>query len=323
MHRRIVIVILMLIILSPSLLSQKTTYIKKSIQVNTNQSSFNQNEWYYLPGFSNYAPMGLPDFDQRQDETWRTWFSWSFCGPTALADIIWWFDSKHENVEGHPGDGSDLYPLVQNYNPPGNPLPGPMIDDHNFNNVNDLGTSWTQYSQSGELIERLATYVDIYWFKIPFITISGTDRYQLAWGTKQWIKDAGLKERYTIENILRPSFQLISERLHKNQGIILRLGYYFPPSPVILFPLIFVHYVAVAGIHPDGYIAISDPEWDIVNPCTDPTLHNDPQYVSHDTYQVDFSSPCPSLSSWWIPSFERHRCVLVIAAIIISEHETK
>ncbi|MFE3845297.1 hypothetical protein ACFL1L_00355 [Thermoplasmatota archaeon] len=275
-------------------------------------------DWYFLPGYPNYSPNGIPDFDQRQDDTWRNNFRWSFCGPAALANIIWWFDSKNSDPKGFVGDGIDNYTLVQNFNPPGNPEPGPFLDDHNYNNVNDIETSWVKYSNSGELIERLASYVNIYWHKIPFFTVSGTDRFQLSFGAKKWIKDAGLENDYKIENIFRPSFSLIDERVRNNDGIILRLGYYLPSFP-ILFPLIFLHYVTVAGINSNGYIAVSDPEWDIANPSSDPTLHNNPSIVSHDIYEVDFSSPYPQISSWWIPSFERHRRVLVIAAIIISE----
>lgn len=304
-------------ILSPYTLSQKTLIGNHNLEDEFSIST-ESNSWYFLPSYSNYAPSGLPDFDQRQDQTWRTSFSWSFCGPTALANILWWFDSRHEDENGYPGDGKDNYPLVSNYNAPGSPLPGPMADDHNFNNVNDLETSWIQFSKSGELIEKLATYSDIYWHKIPFLTISGTDRFQLSWGARQWIKDAGLEDQYQVENIFRPSFSLISDRLQKDQGIILRLGYYIPSLPRF-FPLTFAHYVSVAGINPDGYIAISDPEWDIANYCDDPMFHNDPQYVSHDTYQVNLTSPFPMVSSWWLPSFERNRRVIVIAAIIISE----
>jgi hypothetical protein len=251
-----------------------------------NSNLINMDDWYFLPSYPNYSPKGLPDFDQRQDATWRTNFSWSFCGPVALADILWWFDSKNSNPNGFAGDGVDNYPLVENYNPPGEPNPGPFLDDHNINNVNDIETSWKIFSKSGELIERLASYVDIYWYKIPFFSVSGTDRFQLALGAKKWIKDAGLKNDYLVENIYRPSFSLIDERLRNNEGIILRLGYYLPSFPQI-FPLIFLHYVAVAGINSNGYIAVSDPEWDIENPNSDP--------------------------------FERHRRVLVIAAIFISE----
>jgi len=309
--RFLVILFLLFIIVVPPSLS--TSYLQ-----NYQKMVYDQDQWYYLPSFSNYAPQGMPDFDQRQDQTWRTSFSWSFCGPTALANIFWWFDSKNEDTLGYPGDGIDNYPLVSNYNPPSQPLPGPFIDDHNYNNVNDLATSWKQHSQSGELIERLATYVNIYWHKIPLISISGTDRFQLAAGAKKWIKDAGLENEYKVENIFRPSFSLICQRVQQNQGIILRLGYYIPDISIV-FPLLFAHYVTVTGTHPDGYISISDPEWDIHTPCSKPTFHNDPQFVSHDTYPIDLSTPYPTISSWCIPSFERHRRVIIIAAIIISE----
>jgi hypothetical protein len=86
-------------------------------------------------------------------------------------------------------------------------------------------------------------------------------------------------------------------------------------------PLIFGHYVAVAGVNSNGYIAISDPEWDITNETDDPTLHNDPSIVSHDIYKIDNSPPFPKISRWWIPEFERHRRVLVLGAVIISEIE--
>jgi hypothetical protein len=297
--------------------------VKENSWKDTNNQEYyfsleNMEDWYFLPGYPNYSPSGMPDFDQRQDATWRTNFSWSFCGPAALADILWWFDSKNSDPEGFVGDGVDKYALVHNFNPPGKPDPGPFFDDHNFNNVNDIDTSWKKYSNSGELIEQIASYVDIYWHKIPFFSVSGTDRFQLALGVKKWIEDAGLEKDYLVENIFRPSFSLIDEKLRGNNGIILRLGYYLPSFPII-FPLVFLHYVAVAGINSNGYIAVSDPEWDIANPCSDPFLHNNPSIVSHDIYEVDFSSPYPQISSWWIPSFERHRRVLVIAAIIISE----
>jgi hypothetical protein len=44
--------------------------------------------WYYLPSYPNYSPSGLPDFDQRQNSTWKRGFIWSFCGPVALANIF-------------------------------------------------------------------------------------------------------------------------------------------------------------------------------------------------------------------------------------------
>ena len=275
-------------------------------------------DWYFLPSYPNYAPSGLPDFDQRQHSSWRQGYSWAFCGPVALADIFWWFDSKHEDEFGTPGDGIDDYPLVKNYNTYSTPQPGPNYDDHNFNNINDVSTAWSQDPDSGELIERLATYVDIYWHKIPFISIHGTDRFQLASGARKWIKDAGLEDEYKVENIARPSFSLIADRVRQNQGVILRGGYYIPGFPKII-PLLSAHLFAVAGVHPDGYIAISDPLYDLTNKTSDYTFHNDPQYVSHDIFEISIDPPLPLIAKWWIPSFERHRRVLITSAIIISE----
>lgn len=285
----------------------------------SNPFQLSSEEWYFLPSYSNYAPSGLPDFDQRQNSTWKRGFIWSFCGPVALANIFWWFDSKHEDDQGVPGDGKNDYPLVKNYNTYSTPCPGPAYDDHNFNNVNDLSTPWSQQKGSGELIERLATYVDIYWHKIPFFTVSGTDRFQLANGARKWINDAGLKDDYTVEVISQPSFSLIFKRVKQDQGVILQGGYYIPRLPKFI-PLISGHFFAVAGVHPDGYISISDSFYDIQNYTSDYTLHNDPRYVSHDVFEVDYDPPFPSLAKWWIPSFQKHRRVLIRAAIIISEN---
>ena len=38
-----------------------------------------------------------------------------FCGPVALANCFWWFDSKFECKPGQPGDGKDTFPLVKDY----------------------------------------------------------------------------------------------------------------------------------------------------------------------------------------------------------------
>jgi hypothetical protein len=44
--------------------------------------------WYYKPDTTT-APSGMPDFDQYQFQT----DSMAFCGPTAVANCLWWFDA--------------------------------------------------------------------------------------------------------------------------------------------------------------------------------------------------------------------------------------
>jgi hypothetical protein len=46
-------------------------------------------EWYWKPD-TTHAPSGMPDFDQNQDD-WE-----SYCGPTAVANCLWWYDAVPE-----------------------------------------------------------------------------------------------------------------------------------------------------------------------------------------------------------------------------------
>ena len=71
-------------------------------------------------GWRDYAPSGVPDFDQKQDKWgvgvlgapgWR----WTYCGPVAMANSLWWFDSKFEPNPVPPPAINDGYPLVKAY----------------------------------------------------------------------------------------------------------------------------------------------------------------------------------------------------------------
>lgn len=281
-----------------------------SSRIPTEKPSMKETQgWYYLPAYPNYAPKGLPDFDQRQDN-WRSdegiWRFvggvWCFCGPTALADIFWWFDSKHENPLGYPGDGNDTYPLVRDYHAPGIPTPGPHTDDHNYNNVNDALTTWNHGRGGKELIEKIAWYCNTNLCRFLVIRgFAGTYARFLEQGAKKWINDTGLQNQYHVEAIWKPDFSIINEALHHNDGIIINLLFY---NPKVISPhTLFCHYVAVAGINPDGYIAFSDPVQNKINPGPDPAAHNNASVVSYDVYAVNFTSPRPDKASWWVPDF--------------------
>jgi hypothetical protein len=53
---------------------------------------------------------------------------WTWCGPLAVANSIWWFDSKYELNAVPPPTISDGFPLVKSYNPG-------VWDDHDPQNV--------------------------------------------------------------------------------------------------------------------------------------------------------------------------------------------
>jgi len=94
--------------------------------------------WYIKSPYPDYAPSGMPDFDERQWGTyiWQDlWGQWSHCGPVAVANSIWWYDSQYEYYY-NPGSPppptySDSFPLVQSYG-------GPPWDDHDPQNLPPL-----------------------------------------------------------------------------------------------------------------------------------------------------------------------------------------
>lgn len=88
---------------------------------------------YWKPSFIDYAPSGVPDFDQRQwgAYIWKDqWGAWSHCGPVAVANSLWWLDSEFEPNPVAPPTINDGFPLVQSYNP--------QWDDHDPLNVPPL-----------------------------------------------------------------------------------------------------------------------------------------------------------------------------------------
>jgi hypothetical protein len=88
-------------------------------------------QMYWKQSYIDYAPSGVPDFDQRQDN----WFApglppppfYSWCAPTAVANSLWWMDSKFESMNSPPPARVDSFPLVTSY------IAG--IDDHDPANV--------------------------------------------------------------------------------------------------------------------------------------------------------------------------------------------
>jgi hypothetical protein len=276
--------------------------------------------WYYLPSYPNYAPSGLPDFDARAQFDWKSGFEWSHCAPTSFADILWWFDSKHENQDGTPGDGVDDYPLVPDFKAPSSPNPGPNSDDHNFNNVNDLETPWKE-DKSGELIEVLAFYCNTNFFKSPIIRILlpslfGTSGIWMYFGLNKYIRDAGLEEDYQVKIIYFPSFSTIEDHVRNNDGVSLVVLWYNEYKKTYSGG----HAVGVAGINPDGYIAFSDPGFNEMNPQPSPSDYNDASIVSHDIWEVDLNPPVyPGLFSFWLPDYGIMDGALVVGAVIISD----
>jgi hypothetical protein len=289
----------------------------------TFNSSINFNDWYYYPTLLNYAPMGIPDFDQKQGN-WKNPSNgyWSFCGPTALSNVLWYIDSKYSDPSGFPGDGDDQFTLVQDYNAPGSPNPGPNSDDHNYNNVNDPGSSWEPDEElyGNELIEKVAWYTDNDGVRTGS-SQTGSSSSGIYDGIIQWIIETGLNESFDVfihDTKNENSLNEIITHIENEDFVILNLGFYTSSGMSRGN-----HWVTVAGIsRSHSMIALSDPYYDISNTTTDHSYHNDANIVSHDIYTINDISPLPQRSAWWLdnyePDFAPNTNAMIKDAIIIA-----
>ena len=94
--------------------------------------------WYVKPPYPDYAPSGMPDFDQKQFLN----FNFTWCGPVSVANSLWWLDSEYESFHNlnpvPPPTISDSFRLLTAYG---------AWDDHDVKNV-------------GPLVNNLASLMD-------------------------------------------------------------------------------------------------------------------------------------------------------------------
>jgi len=194
--------------------------------------------WYWKPPYPNYAPQGLPDFNQQQDR-WKKISpgpngvidstlagddvlnvaenciapgpdcylnstatgddveEWAFCGPVAVANCFWWFDSKFADPAGTPGDGQDQFALVQDYG---------AGDDHATANA-------------PLLIENLARAMNTTGKGTTYINDMQT-------AISDWFTTTGLTDKFTVQTYNRPTFSFIESEIERSQNVILLLGSY-------------------------------------------------------------------------------------------------
>lgn len=266
-----------------------------------------------------YAPSGLPDFDQRQDN-WKFLPSgrWSFCGPVAAANSLWWFDSKFEPNPVPPLAYNDNYNLVSSF-----ATMLPKWDDHDPLNVDSAATVWPP---GGELVETLAQF-----FQTDVIG-SGTVVTDVFTGLKTYISVQMPVSRYTITQTKAPDFWFIGEHVRRSSDVLLLLGFW-EQLQTGGYQRLGGHYVTVAGVDlPGGYVAFSDPwfnrieaTWPLagmgatpgwpwytgrvsngwltphIHPKVPPDIiHNDAGNISHDIYHV---VPTSSPGGIWGPEF--------------------
>lgn len=230
-----------------------------------------------------YAPNGMPDFDQRQDE-WRYpgTQSWTYCGPVAVANCLWWFDSKMERQPVPLPTINDHYPLVQSY-------PPYVWDDHDPRNL-------------PAFVEDLALLMDTDGQRtgMPHLGASVWDMHAAL---NEYLARQGLADFYEVTIVHQPPFEWVVDEVEQDGGVILLLSFYMWDDQYQQWIGKGGHFVTMAGVDSrNRLVFFSDPFYDraeagwpgrVLPPGShdhppDPpdTVHNDAQYLSHDMYHV-------------------------------------
>jgi uncharacterized repeat protein (TIGR01451 family) len=149
-----------------------------------------------------HAPIGVPDFDQRQAD-WRhpTTGAWTYSGPVALANLLWWFDSGFESGTVSPPAMADTYPLVTAYSG--------QWDDHDPRNVPPL-------------VEDLAYHLDTDGQRTGAAR-QGTDIYEMSRGLETYLAERGLSGDYAVSVTRSPDAKWVTDARVRRAGLAVRL----------------------------------------------------------------------------------------------------
>ncbi|MCH9032564.1 MAG: hypothetical protein IIB00_09945 [candidate division Zixibacteria bacterium] len=232
---------------------------------------------YHKPGYRDYAIYGMPDFDQKIDQPipWVDFLGrYSYCGPVAMANCLWWFDSKFEPLPMDPRpfypdtllSWSDGYPLIQsNFIPDWDDHDTTMPEDI----INDLAACMgTDQAGAGTSINNMQSCLN------------------------NWLINAGVRADYVDTLVQYPNYTDIRARVLASCNVILALAFYEDIGGNSC--RIGGHFVTLAGVSTtQPSICISDPFYDNLEPNHSPYEHFDAANISgphgqnqHDAYIV-------------------------------------
>ncbi|MGB2985315.1 MAG: hypothetical protein WBE26_05480 [Phycisphaerae bacterium] len=239
----------------------------------------------------------LPDFDQNQDydnadgdADPTTGVDPFYCGPTAVANSLWWFHRKYPEAGVVP-PGYTKLELIEQL----------------ATNMGTNGTA-THPSPNGHQGPYAGTFID-----------------DMQSGINAYLDDNGLTGLFDEHTVTPPPYEDVVNELTQGRDVTLLLGFYHVEDVdpigdpldgyVVHWRRTGGHYVTVAGVDPmNDKLAISDPDADMAeegapgvvrggdhdhdgdgNPDTalpfrdpgyDHTEHNDESLASHDFYEA-------------------------------------
>ncbi len=269
-----------------------------------------------LPGYYDYCPGGMPDFDQRQGgDYWKKNNHWTLCGTCAAANVLWYLDSRRESIYPYPE--CNLVPTCCCSNPRCPWFQGCASGDHATNNP-------------PRLIENIVIYTKTDTWQGGQVLNMGTNPDAMKEGLEDWISDRGLSSDYYVIKKSKPSFDYLKSQVDNGNGVLLNM--YIPWISSTKKST--WHWVAVAGYEtqPNKFI-ISDPFGDDdlrdlpkpPPPGNDWTVYwvrSDADSVSHDTFDVAVSywpGAQIQLIHYW-REFDEDCHAHIITAIIVQDN---
>ncbi len=275
-------------------------------------------EWRNKSPHINYAPMGMPDFDQRQ----RPWQSIN-AGQNGFLESIQMGDDVV--VNSNPGRNNVSIAPGMNHildsGPGGDDTPefaycGPTAAANALwwldSKYSDLFGARGDGYDNHSLVIDYGVGDDHDPANVPLLIKDLAVRFQtnmvgetnvtnMVDGLNQYLIDRNQAGNYSVRNESWPMFEMVAEEVNKCNAAILFLGFYDTDGNRIGG-----HIVTVAGVEVGAFeINISDPIWNIANPIADYRAYNDTANVSHDNYVVMPGSPHPSLppQTWWLQGY--------------------
>ncbi|MGA2310055.1 MAG: dockerin type I domain-containing protein [Candidatus Bathyarchaeia archaeon] len=249
---------------------------------------------YVKPSYPDYAPSGMPDFDEKQPQftTDQGHVQYSWCVPVAVADSLWWLDSKYES---------------KNYT---NPVPPPTVSDH-FNLVTAYG-QWDDHDPQNVfgLVAELAGNMHTDGIGVGGGYV-GTRYADIQPGINTYLTNHGVAGLFEVHGADFPVFSWIDQQVEACQDVELCLEFWYftgqnwQPVTNPIFEL--GHCVTCAGVNSTtSQVLVSDPYYNAFEaglvpgrspvPHTDLTtaVHNNATLVSQDAYNVvQFPIPPP------------------------------
>jgi len=247
-----------------------------------------EDTWYWKD-YNGDLPDGyMPDYDQNQDFNGDGAVDLNYCGPTAVANSIWWFHRKFPD-EGVVPNSWTVLDLVQN-----------------------LAWRMATNGQSPSPNGHVAPYAGTFWDDMQ----SGIDAYLQAQGADDLLYE---------HTEPQPTFDYIADEVERSQDVVLLVGFYHiewvEQTGEDMWTVHWVrrggHYLTVAGVdRVKKRLALSDTDADaaehgssgVVRPAgvdhnhdgdNDPTtalpfrdpgydhsVHNSETYASHDFHGV-------------------------------------